>query len=536
VLIDDVDRLRSREVRAVMQLVKSVADFPQTSFLLAFDAEHVAKAVAEDGHVDTGMRYLEKIIQLSIPVPWVDKRLLLSEVRERLTDALSSSGHAVKPYERVLMDDATKLVAVLCDTPRDVVRWANHLAWAAAALRGSVNMADLCVVEALRIKADRTTWALLISSRILDQPEADLDIGTQGWRMWAGWNKETKQAELAAIRSGFASQALFSALSFLFPQVARDKADGVLNAQEYRRVSSPVVWSHYRRFGTGREQVTGAQVENWLQNPSELDAALGNKNADLSEEQIDLLLEIGGFISFDSLPTQADKIKPLVTAICRAGVSPQIERGAFTSSNLASLVEELFLAQASRVGTEELQQLANQLPLSETVLATERLIAFVNSGFSWAEKQEAARQVLPQLKPLVLGRLHQTINDASLLRERDRVYLAHAYSRLELPSKAAGMLARLVATDDALRSLIQELADRPADYFPSVLLLDLFPDPTAFIERVRSLNDARFSGYLSFLESVPPDRLANIQNYYAKILAVTEATPEVAPDEPPPKE
>jgi len=301
-------------------------------------------------------------------------------------------------------------------------------------------------------------------------------------------------------------------------------------------MSSSVVWSHYRRFGTGSEQVTGARVENWLQNPSALSAALGNANVDMSEEQIDLLLEIGGFISFDSLPTKTDKIKPLVTAICRAGVSSQIERGGFTSSNLASLVEELFLAQASGVGNEELQQLAKQLPLSETVLATERLTAFVNSGFSWAEKQEAARQVLPRLKPLVLGRLHQAIDDASLLQERDRVYLAHAYARLELPSKAAGMLAGLMATDDALRSLIEELADRPTDYFHSILLLDLFPDPSAFIERVRSLNDARFSGYLSFLESVPPDRLASIEKYYAKTLAVSEAVPETSPDEPSPKE
>lgn len=68
VSIDDIDRLSEKEIVAVFQLIKSLADFPNTVYLIAFDYEVVVRALSTVQHGD-GREYLEKIIQVPFEVP-----------------------------------------------------------------------------------------------------------------------------------------------------------------------------------------------------------------------------------------------------------------------------------------------------------------------------------------------------------------------------------------------------------------------------------------------------------------------------------
>ena len=68
VTIDDVDRLSNQEIISVFQLIKSLADFPYTIYLLAFDREVVVRALAEVQKGD-GAEYLEKVIQVPFELP-----------------------------------------------------------------------------------------------------------------------------------------------------------------------------------------------------------------------------------------------------------------------------------------------------------------------------------------------------------------------------------------------------------------------------------------------------------------------------------
>lgn len=66
--IDEIDRLSSQEVRQLFQVVKSVANFSQVIYILAFDNEVVAKQIA-DLHPGDGAEFLEKIVQVPFFVP-----------------------------------------------------------------------------------------------------------------------------------------------------------------------------------------------------------------------------------------------------------------------------------------------------------------------------------------------------------------------------------------------------------------------------------------------------------------------------------
>ena len=102
VAIDDIDRLSEKEIVAVFQLVKSLADFPNTIYLLAFDHDVVVKALAAVQRGD-GEEYLEKIIQVPVALPKA----------------------SAKSVQDVLF---AKLNAVICELPEE--KWDKE-AWTA---------------------------------------------------------------------------------------------------------------------------------------------------------------------------------------------------------------------------------------------------------------------------------------------------------------------------------------------------------------------------------------------------------------------
>ena len=87
VVIDDIDRLNNSQIRAIFQLVNSLAGFPNMIYLLAFDREIVVRALQEEQKCD-GEEYLEKIIQVPFDIPEADKTLVNAVFFERLTNII----------------------------------------------------------------------------------------------------------------------------------------------------------------------------------------------------------------------------------------------------------------------------------------------------------------------------------------------------------------------------------------------------------------------------------------------------------------
>ncbi|SCY76143.1 KAP family P-loop domain-containing protein [Flavobacterium anhuiense] len=68
VIIDDLDRLYSEEVLEVLRIIRNSANFTNIFYLVAYDKSYVNRAVLTI-NANTGASYLDKIIQLEIPLP-----------------------------------------------------------------------------------------------------------------------------------------------------------------------------------------------------------------------------------------------------------------------------------------------------------------------------------------------------------------------------------------------------------------------------------------------------------------------------------
>src|SRR4030095_14332027 len=90
IVMDDIDRLDKDEIQAVLKLVKLTGDFSNTAYILAFDEQMVAQALAEKyGSLEAGRNFLEKIVQVPLNLPLAHSKALVNLAFDGMNAALS---------------------------------------------------------------------------------------------------------------------------------------------------------------------------------------------------------------------------------------------------------------------------------------------------------------------------------------------------------------------------------------------------------------------------------------------------------------
>jgi predicted KAP-like P-loop ATPase len=148
VLLDDIDRLRQTEVQAVFRLIKAVAQFPNTVYLLAFDQDIVVHALRDVGGPNA-YHFLEKIVQVGFTIPppdAADLDRLLDEDLASVVGKVPSDLFSASEWRTLRLGVLRHLIR----TPRDVARFVNAVALTYPVVRGEVHVVDFLGVQALR--------------------------------------------------------------------------------------------------------------------------------------------------------------------------------------------------------------------------------------------------------------------------------------------------------------------------------------------------------------------------------------------------
>lgn len=139
VAIDDVDRLEPKEVAELLRLVRSVADFPNVSYLLCYDARALVRSIETGTGVASGAAYLEKIVQTEVAVPRPESFAL------RRWFSAELQAFATCPPERVgfLQQVIDETGGRVLENPRAVVRVLDSLRVYWPSLQERVDLTDL---------------------------------------------------------------------------------------------------------------------------------------------------------------------------------------------------------------------------------------------------------------------------------------------------------------------------------------------------------------------------------------------------------
>lgn len=149
VVLDDVDRLTSQEIRDMFKLVRLTASFPNLVYILAFDRFRVEQALAEHGI--PGRDYLEKILQVAIDIPALPPEVLQSQILQSIDLALSGGSVELRFNADLWPDIFAEIVRPLIKNMRDVRRYAAAITGTARHVGSDIELSDILGLEAVRV-------------------------------------------------------------------------------------------------------------------------------------------------------------------------------------------------------------------------------------------------------------------------------------------------------------------------------------------------------------------------------------------------
>lgn len=192
-VIDDIDRLTPEEIRIVFKLIRMVADFKNTIYLLAFDFKIVSSSLENETTSVQGKEYLNKIIQIPLQTPYAQQEDIAKILLDGINDVFSldkikfkwESTHDLSLYQLGWMNSFKTL--------RSVKRFINLLQFEYSKVKDKINRADFLVITSFKLFYPKE-YDLIYQYK-------DLLTGTR--RTFASIVEETKKADKIAMEELF---------------------------------------------------------------------------------------------------------------------------------------------------------------------------------------------------------------------------------------------------------------------------------------------------------------------------------------------
>lgn len=314
VLIDDLDRLPPIEIVSMIQAVKAVGDFSNVIYVLSYDPVVASKAIESALVIENGQQFLEKIVQLQLPLPEVPASKMNLFASKRLRSALDLSH-----FSSTISDDvekALKLAAAAMATPRDIERLRTRLLVASGVIQDEINYADFILLEVLALKTpaliewlEQNVTTLMYSGiKQFDENisargqlgRSTIDHGIESTeRKKLQRNKEMEWRSL--LIGGRERVAISNLMKFLFDK-CKDDWENKETRIDYRRVQNYRYWYKWRCYHDHHESWTVAELQSFLNNPRDMhDQRLTGSNEpfrDVCQQICDV--GVGGFVSVDA--------------------------------------------------------------------------------------------------------------------------------------------------------------------------------------------------------------------------------------------
>jgi hypothetical protein len=152
IVMDDIDRLPPVEVFQAIRAIQAVVDLPFCSFVIALDPGYVENALCAAASFDLPGQYLDKIIQLRLPLPRINRAELEAFFEDRLLSSLSPLQHQRLQADQSRFQHIWHLgLKPLLRTPRDAIRIINRFLYVEPSCGDEVSWGDLIGLHALAI-------------------------------------------------------------------------------------------------------------------------------------------------------------------------------------------------------------------------------------------------------------------------------------------------------------------------------------------------------------------------------------------------
>lgn len=153
IIIDNISRIYGYEIKQIFQIVKSMADYNNTSYVLSFNKDMVIDAIDNlDG--EGGEELVEKIVQLPFEIPPISPQDLEVILADRLMEIVELVPEEAwnNEYWADIYYNSIKYYFTSC---RDITRYINTLGFGYSRLRDIVHPVDYFALTAIEVFAPR---------------------------------------------------------------------------------------------------------------------------------------------------------------------------------------------------------------------------------------------------------------------------------------------------------------------------------------------------------------------------------------------
>lgn len=475
VVIDDIDRLHAEEIRQLFQVVKAVADFPKTIYLLAFDREVVAGAVSRPQGA-SGDDYLEKIVQAPFDLPLPDRtslrRLLFEQIDEVLAGTPEELWDSVE-WGNLYWGGIDTFIR----TPRDVKRFINILRPTYAIVKGEVNPIDFLGIQALRLFVPGM-YSFVVSNK-------DLLIGTDDRGLEASDRPEDRRRlfdSFLEAATGDRRKAITDIMGRLFPKWAWAYGGSSYGSEwlsrwrKKLRICSPDVCDRYFMLSLPPGDISSEEMQTLLGLGGDPEA-FGKELLRLStEHRPDGTTRLRQFLERIQDLTDSDiaeeRIEPILRAIYNVG-----DR-LFLDEDRAGMFDHGNDMRMLRISYQLLKRLPTQqqrfemlrkifteakcvaLPTREVIILGEEHGKYGEREPSQPENQRTvAVDHLPELEAIALQKIREAIQEKRLHTGPEFGYLLYHLAEWSSEAEAKEYVSQLIVDDigvcDFLSGLLQ---------------------------------------------------------------------------------
>lgn len=265
VVIDDIDRLSSEQIRQVFQLIASVAKFPNTMYLLVFDKEIVVSAL-EKVQEGNGEDYLEKIIQIPIQIPDFGKskirELTIKKLNEVITD-YQGIGFQQERWQRMF----DHCIGPFINSLRDINRLCNLVQFKLTSISPEVNFVDMVSISVLEIVLPEVYEWIKCNKSILTGLPDITTFRLHGKQQQELYSHFVKEIELLLHRNVVTAEKAMDSLACLFPYFGQmvGKCYEIYDTKQLRRdscLAHPDKFERYFNLDLDETEIKKADVLN----------------------------------------------------------------------------------------------------------------------------------------------------------------------------------------------------------------------------------------------------------------------------------
>ncbi len=298
VIIDDVDRLEEAEVFELFKLIKVVTDFKGVTYLVSFDDVQVSKALnarfAGGEDPNSGRRYIEKIIQVPLNLPAIDRYTLNQLFIQQVEEVLAENDISVPNDEaEIFASIYTESISNTIKTPRNMNRYINSIKFTLPMVKNEVNAVDHLILESIRIFYPEVYERMIGEKALLTGSTGNYFVDREAWKKEAITRYEAITGE---------NKELHPIMKSLFPAIKKlyEQSTDFQTEEDYRRkkfIASPDYFDRYFSLGVGSIDVADSEIIEILELDSAKDIAsrlatlFQSKNQELILTKIDTYKE-----------------------------------------------------------------------------------------------------------------------------------------------------------------------------------------------------------------------------------------------------